>query len=186
MQANRPETVPKEPTLGLWDAASLVVGIIIGVGIFQTPVSVFNDVPHVALALATWLIGGLLALVGAFCFAELASAYPRSGGEYIYLTRAFGPWLGFVYAWTQLAIIRPGSIGAVAYIFAIHAGTVLQVGPAPLLFIALGAIAVLTGINILGVAIGKHANNAFTVVKILGLLGILVIGLGWGSFSRLN
>jgi APA family basic amino acid/polyamine antiporter len=184
MQTNRPDSVPTEPTLGLWDAASLVVGIIIGVGIFQTPVSVFNDVPHVIPALATWLIGGLLALVGAFCFAELASAYPRSGGEYIYLTRAFGPWLGFVYAWTQLAIIRPGSIGAVAYIFAIHAGTVLQVGQAPLLFVALAAIGVLTGVNILGVAIGKHANNAFTVIKILGLLGILVIGLGWGDFSR--
>lgn len=185
MHSDRPESAPMQPRLGLWDAASLVVGIIIGVGIFQTPSSVFNDVPYVMPALATWLIGGLLALIGAFCFAELASAYPRSGGEYIYLTRAFGPCLGFIYAWTQLAIIRPGSIGAVAYIFGIHARAALKLGESSVLFVALGAIVVLTGVNILGVTIGKHTNNAFTVIKILGLIGILAVGLGWGDFSRL-
>src|SRR6266404_1860593 len=108
MQAIRQESTPLPARLGLWDATSLVVGIIIGVGIFQTPASVFEHSPRVIPALATWLIGGMLALVGAFCFAELASTYPKSGGEYVYLTRAFGPMLGFIFAWTQLTLIRPG------------------------------------------------------------------------------
>src|SRR4051794_17892196 len=102
MHSQRRESTPVPARLGLWDATSLVVGIIIGVGIFETPSSVFKYAPQMWPALATWFVGGLLALVGAFCFAEMASAYPKSGGEYVYLTRAFGPWVGFIYAWTQL------------------------------------------------------------------------------------
>src|SRR4051812_29968141 len=121
--SRRDVSVP--PRLGLWDATNLVVGIIIGVGIFQTPASIFKDAPEVWTALATWLAGGLLALVGALCFAELASTYPRSGGEYVYLSRAFGPRIGFLYAWVQLTLIRPGSIGALAYVFALYAAELL-------------------------------------------------------------
>jgi APA family basic amino acid/polyamine antiporter len=186
MHAQRRESTPVPARLGLWDATSLIVGIIIGVGIFQTPSSVFSDAPRVWPALGTWLVGGLLALVGALCFAEMASAYPKSGGEYVYLTRAFGPWVGFIYAWTQLSIIRPGSIGAVAYIFAIHAGTLLQWGEAPLLFVALGAIALLTVINILGVTLGKNTQNILTIIKVLGLVGMLIVGIGWGNVQRLS
>lgn len=186
MQAQRRESSPVPARFGLWDATSLIVGIIIGVGIFQTPPRVFHDAPQLWPALSTWFVGGLFALIGAFCFAELASAYPKSGGEYVYLTRAFGPWVGFIYAWTQLAIIRPGSIGAVAYIFAIHAGTLLQWGEVALLFVALSAIAALTGINILGVTLGKNTHNLLTVVKVLGLVGILIIGIGWGDVRQLS
>ena len=109
---------PVEPRLGLWDAVSIIVGIIIGVGIFETPSQIFAKVPGPWSALAVWALGGVLALLGAFCFAELASTYPRSGGEYVYLTRAYGPLAGFLFAWAQLAVIRPGSIGALAYIVA--------------------------------------------------------------------
>lgn len=186
MPADRRESAPIEPRLGVWDATSLVVGIIIGVGIFQTPASVFNQTPHVVPALLTWLIGGVLALIGAFCFAELASSYPRSGGEYNYLTRAFGPLCGFIYAWTQLSIIRPASIGAVAYIFAIHARSFFQVDDRLLLAFALGAIGLLTGVNILGVTLGKNTNNVLTAVKVIGLVGILVIGIGWGNAGNLR
>ncbi len=186
MQSIRQESAPASARLGLWDATSLVVGIIIGVGIFQTPAIVFDHSPQVIPALTTWLIGGLLALVGAFCFAELASAYPHSGGEYVYLTRAFGPVLGFVFAWTQLTLIRPGSIGAAAYIFAIHARILLDVGERPVLFIALAAIGVLTAVNYLGVTFGKNMQNLLTVLKVLGLVGILGVGLGWGSASHLE
>ncbi len=78
-----------EPPLGLWDAVSIIVGIIIGVGIFKTPAEIFELAPDPWSAMGVWALGGALALLGAFCFAELASTYPRSGGEYVYLTRAF-------------------------------------------------------------------------------------------------
>lgn len=186
MQPKDHDPVPIHPRLGLWDATSLVVGIIIGVGIFQAPTDVAGFAPHVVACVLTWLAGGLLALIGAFCFAELASTYPRAGGEYAYLTRAFGPWLGFVFAWTQLAIIRPASIGAVAYIFAIHSGTLMGSDDRFLLMMALGAIGILTAINILGVTLGKNVQNVFTVLKVLGLGGILYVGIGWGKFANLQ
>src|SRR5688572_23756650 len=106
-----------EAKLGLWDAVSIIVGITIGVGIFVTPPDIFAQAPHPAYAIGLWVLGGALALLGSLCFAELASAYPRSGGEYVYLTRAFGPLTGFLFAWSQLTVTRTGSIAALAYIF---------------------------------------------------------------------
>src|SRR5262245_53669997 len=87
--------------LGLWDAVSIIIGIIIGVGIFVNPSKIFDLVPTPWAALSVWALAGLLALLGAFCFAELASTYPRSGGEYVYLTRAYGPLVGFLFGWAQ-------------------------------------------------------------------------------------
>lgn len=184
-QDGHPPTSPIA-RLGLWDATSLIVGIIIGVGIFRTPSDVFRDVPELWPALSTWVAGGVLALVGAFCFAELSSTYPRSGGEYVYLTRAFGPMVGFVYAWTQLVIIRPASIGAVAFIFAIHMRTVIQMPNEMVLMVALLSIALLTAVNVLGVTLGKNTQNLLTVLKVIGLCGILVVGLGWGQVANLQ
>src|SRR5262249_48208670 len=99
MDATRNEVEHVPVRLGLVDAVSRIIGIIIGVGIFETPARVFRQVPDAWWGLAVWVVGGLVALLGAFVFAELASAYPRSGGEYVYLTRAYGPWIGFLFAW---------------------------------------------------------------------------------------
>jgi amino acid transporter len=182
-ESREPHGVPR---LGLWDATSLIVGIIIGVGIFVTPSEVFKEAPQLWPSLGAWLAGGILALVGAFCFAELASTYPHSGGEYVYLSRAFGPAIGFLYAWAQLTLIRPGSIGALAYVFALYAGGLIgEAGPFLLLSLSLGALLVMTAINILGVTLGKNVQNLLTVLKVLGLAGILVIGIGWGNVDRL-
>src|SRR5688572_26834711 len=121
----RQETAPVR--LGVWDAASIIVGIIIGVGIFEIPSDIFGMVPGPRQALLVWGLGGLFALTGAMCFAELASAYPRSGGEYVYLTRSLGSLVGFLFAWAQLAVIRPGSIGVLAYVFATYASNVWSI-----------------------------------------------------------
>src|SRR5438067_1474594 len=157
--------------LGLWDTASIIVGIIIGVGIFKTPSSVFSLLSGPWVALASWGFAGLLSLVGAFCFAELASTYPRSGGEYVYLTRAYGGWMGFLFAWAQLAVIRTGgSIAAVAYLFAYYAAKVWGLdsdsNPLAVAFIAALAIAVLSLVNVLGVRLGKRTQNLLTVSKL--------------------
>src|SRR5262249_46541599 len=119
MESARLPPAAVEPRLGLWDAISIIVGIIIGVGIFKTPGEIFENAPGPWEALGAWALAGVLPLIGAFCFAELASTYPRSGGEYVYLTRAFGSKVGFLYAWAQFAVIRPAAgIAAVAYVFA--------------------------------------------------------------------
>src|SRR5207245_2149933 len=145
--------------LGIWDAVSIIVGIIIGVGIFENPARIFKIVPDPWTALAMWTLGGILALVGAFCFAELASTYPRSGGEYVYLTRAFGPLMGFLFAWAQLAVIRPGSIGALAYLVGLYGAKLWALGPWETFALAVGAVVLLTVVNVLGVTLGKNTQN---------------------------
>src|SRR5262249_49706965 len=122
MQAAQEERPPTAARLGLWDTTSMVVGIIIGVGIFYNSAKVFANTSSSWQAPALWGLGGVVSFLGALCFAELASTYPRSGGEYVYLTRAFGPGAGFLFGWAQLAVIRPaGSIGVLAFIVADYA-----------------------------------------------------------------
>jgi amino acid transporter len=184
------DPTPKQATaieakLGPWDAVSIIVGIIIGVGIFETPASIFGSVPNVWAGLGVWVLGGVLALLGALCFAELATTYPRSGGEYVYLTRAFGPLAGYLFAWAQLAIIRPGSIGAVAYIFAYNADKFLAIGGRATFLLACSSIALLTLINVLGVVLGAWTQNLLTAAKVLGLITLVVVGFAYGSPENL-
>jgi APA family basic amino acid/polyamine antiporter len=171
---------PPLARLGLWDTTSIIIGIIVGVGIYVTPARIFSNTAGPWQALGLWLVGGLLSLIGAFCFAELASTYPRSGGEYVYLSRAYGRGMGFLFGWAQLAVIRPaGSIAVVAFGFAEY--WVKLFGTAgdnqALAAWALVPIVVFTGINLLGVYFGKRAQNGLTVLKVLGITGILVAGL---------
>src|SRR5437899_2745763 len=185
MDPTRPSTNAVTARLGLWDATSIIVGIIIGVGIFELPAGIFQKVPGPWEALGVWALGGMLALAGAFCFAELASTYPRSGGEYVYLTRAFGPLVGYLFAWAQLTVIRPCSIGWLAYVFALYAGALVSGGPHGILPLAIFSVVVLTGINILGVTLGTTAQNLLTVAKIVGLIAVIAVGMLWGSWENL-
>jgi amino acid transporter len=183
MDSNRADSEARTPQLRLWDAVSLIIGIIIGAGIFRTPADIFQQVPGPWTGLAVWVLGGLLALVGAFCFAELASTYPRSGGEYVYLTRAFGPFVGYLFAWAQLTVIRPGGIAAVAYVFAEYAAKLFDLGSTGELCLAVAAILLLTMINIAGVTLSATTQNLFTGAKVLGLLALVVVGLAWGRYE---
>jgi amino acid transporter len=186
MEPSRKQTPVVEAKLGLWDAVSIIVGIIVGVGIFATPASIFNSVPNVWVGLGVWVAGGLVAVLGALCFAELATTYPRSGGEYVYLTRAFGPMAGYLFAWAQFTIIRPGSIGAVAYVFAVNAASILQLGNGGIFLLACLSIVVLTFINVMGVVLGAWTQNLLTLAKVLGLVVLVVVGFAYGSSEHLT
>ena len=164
-------------TLSTWDTVSVIVGIVIGAGIYETPPLVFGSVSSPGLALAAWAAGGLLCLNGAFTYAELGSAYPRSGGDYVYLTRAFGPGLGFLFGWAQISVILTGSIGMMAYVFANYASTLVDFGPSTMLVYATGSVVVLSLTNLLGVALGKHVQNVLSAAKLLGLAALVLAAL---------
>ena len=114
--------------LGLFDAISIIVGIVIGTTIFELPWLIFAQTPNVWMGLAVWAFGGILALVGGLCYAELATTYPGSGGDYHYLTQAFGRCVGFLFGWAQLSVVLPASIGVMVFVFA-NIATSLQPFP---------------------------------------------------------
>ncbi len=176
-----PPAQPVRAQLSLWDAVSIMVGIIIGATIYETPPLIFKNVAHPWMGVAIWVIAGALCLFGALCYAELASTYPRLGGDYVYLTRAYGSPVGFLYGWAQLAVIQTGSIGMMAYVFADYAAILWPQWEGSRVPFALSAVAVLSFLNIMGVVIGKSIQNVLTATKVLGLGGILVAGFGWGQ-----
>ena len=163
--------------LSLWDTVSVIVGIVIGAGIYETPPLILQNVSGPGAALAAWAMGGLLSFNGALTYAELASAYPRSGGDYVYLTRAYGPAMGFLFGWAQLTVILTGSIGMMAYVFADYASRLWRFHPETTLIYAGGAVVVSTLLNVFGVVLGKRVQNALSTAKILGLALVLLAGL---------
>ncbi len=178
---------PITPTLGLWDAVSIIVGIVVGTAIFKSPTMVFQNVSGPWAAIGVWLLGGVLSLIGALCYAELATAYPRSGGDYHYLTKAFGRWLGFLFGWAQLAVILTSSIAAMAYAFADYGVRLWgseSATTSATLALAIGSIIVLSLLNLLGILFGKAVQNLLSVVKILGLVGIVVAGVAYVALVR--
>jgi amino acid transporter len=166
--------------LSLWDAVSIIVGIVIGASIYEIPPSVFKNAGSPWMGLAVWVITGLLCFIGALCYAELASTYPRLGGDYAYLTMAYGSGAGFLYGWAQLAIIQTSNIGMMAYVFADYSIRLWDLPVGTGVLFALLAVGVLSLMNILGVVVGKGTQNILTAAKIVGLGGILVAGF-WGG-----
>jgi amino acid transporter len=173
---------PVTGTLGLWDAVSIIVGIVVGAGIYQTAPTILGMSGSPQVALVAWGIGGLLSFIGALCYAELATTYPRDGGDIVYLTRAFGRWVGFLFGWVQLTVILTGSIGAMAFVFANYAIRLfkdtfdIEMGVYSAFAFAGGAILLLTITNILGVVFGKVVQNILTLAKVIGLAAIIVAG----------
>jgi len=167
--------VPKKE-LSLFDSICIIVGIIIGAGIYEITPTVASCMGGWVGILGIWLAGGLLALTGAICYAELATAYPHEGGDYVYQTRAYGSWVGYLFGWSQLVIIRPGDIALMAFVFARYAVTVYAPYKNMLPVYATMAVVILTLINILGVKQGKWTQNLLTVIKSMGILAIVAAG----------
>jgi APA family basic amino acid/polyamine antiporter len=185
--------------LGIWAATAIVVGTVIGSGIFLVPKDMILHVGSPATVLAVWIAGGLLSLAGALSYAELAAAMPEAGGEYVYLREAYGPLWGFLYGWTQMWVARGGSIATLATAFFLYLGNFfprlesvfytlpLPIGPGggPLelrygQLLAVAVILLLAAINYLGVRFGAGVQVAVTILKVALIAALVVVGLGAG------
>jgi APA family basic amino acid/polyamine antiporter len=162
--------------LGLFDATMLVMGGIIGSGIFRNPAEVARHVSTPGLIVGAWLIGGAIAIAGAFVYAELAARRPEVGGQYAYLRDAWGPMPAFLYGWSLLLVIQSGGMAAVAIIFA-HYFLEFSHWPVPGSAVAAAALALLTAINCLGVRAGSNVQSALMVLKILAIAALVLSGL---------
>jgi basic amino acid/polyamine antiporter, APA family len=171
------EATEPKPLLTLADAVALIVGIVIGAGIFQTPALVAQQAGSNLVVLLLWFAGGLISLVGALCYAELATTYPNVGGVYYYLKRSFGREVAFLFAWARMTVIQTGSIVLLAFVFGDYASQIWRLGTFSSSIYAAGAIALLTALNIVGLREGKWTQNWLSAAKVLGLLLVVVLGL---------
>lgn len=164
-------------TLSIWDTVAIIVGIVIGAGIFKTPSVVAANSGTGGLTLLIWLAGGAISLVGALCYAELGSTYPHPGGDYHYLDRAFGRAPAFLFAWSRMAVIQTGSIAMLAFIVGDYASQVRDLGRFSSSLYAAATIALVTIVNVLGIRQGKSLQKILTAAIVLGLVGVLITGL---------
>ncbi len=186
--------------LGLVDSALMLVGIVLGSGIFMTTGIMASALPSPSLIMLAWAVGGLLTLAGASVFAELGAALPEAGGGYAYLREAYGPLVSFLFAWVTLLVYQPGAISAVAVGFAEHLGYLLprlgadvEMLRLPLggftlsisaaQFVAAATILGLTALNILGLRVGSNIQNVITGLKVVALVGFAVLGIFAGRPS---
>src|SRR5437016_1039531 len=186
--------------LGPWAAASIVVGTVIGSGIFLVPKTMIRNVGSLEAVYAVWVVGGLLSLAGALSYAELAAALPEAGGEYAFLREAYGPLWGFLYSWTQMWVAKSGSIATLATGFFLYLSNffpalehvfyrvTLPLGSKQVPFelhygqlLGMVLILGLAWLNYYGVKIGGNVQVAVTFVKVALIAFIIVAGLGFGA-----
>jgi amino acid transporter len=155
-------------------AIAITVGVVIGAGIFKAPSLVAGSVPTAGWMFALWVAGGLIALIGALCYAELATTYPSAGGEYHFLSRAFGRGTALLYAWARFSVITTGSIALLGFVFGDYMTQLLPLGPYSSALWAAIATVVLTAINLRGIRSGAETQSWLTAVEVGGL--VLIVG----------
>ena len=169
------ETRPIE-LLSVFDGIVLICGMVIGAGIFKAPSIVAGATASSAAFFAVWILGGLVSLCGALVYAELAGRFPETGGEYVFLSRAFGRGVGFLFAWSRMTVIQTGAIAAVAFVFGDYASEMLRLGEhSSAIYAALGVIA-LTALNVAGTVEAKTLQRIMQVLLFAGLLFIALAG----------
>ncbi|HZN23474.1 MAG TPA: amino acid permease [Burkholderiales bacterium] len=172
-----PQSAAPRPTLKLFDAIAMIVGLIVGAGVFGTPAIVAGAVGSESLLIPIWIAGGVFSIIGALCYAELATAFPSAGGEYHFLQRAYGRSIAFLYGWARMTVIVAGSIAVFAYLFGDYMSRVVNLGTYSSATWAAVVVVTLTVINYAGIREGKATQNVFTVLEVGGLVLIVVAGL---------
>ncbi|HEX2493924.1 MAG TPA: amino acid permease [Steroidobacter sp.] len=162
--------------LSIFDAVMITVGIVIGAGIFQTPALVANIIGSAPLMLAAWVLGGLLSLVGALTYAELSTAFPSAGGDYTFLTRAYGRSVSFMFAWARSMVITTGSIALLGFILGDYLSRLYSFGRFSSAIYATLAVVLLTTINLIGLRGSSRMQNALAVLEIAGVLFVAAAG----------
>lgn len=170
--------------LGLFTCILLVIGNIIGVGIFTTPGEIARDLPSAGWVLVAWLIGGLMATAGALTYAELGTMYPKAGGNYVFLREAYGPLWGFLYGWAYSLVTSAGTIALLAIGFAEYLG--MHTGGWTSKIFSIVVVLVLTALNSRDVKIGASIMDAVTGIKIVAMLGLVVLGFAMGKGEMAN
>ncbi len=166
-----------QPVLDLKDAVALIVGIVVGAGIFKLPAPVAANTGDAGTMMLAWILGAAISFVGALCYAELASSHPDAGGEYHFLERAFGGDVARLFAWARMTVIASGSIAIFAFVFADYAAQLAPLGEYSSSIYAALLVVVLTVINLVGIRAGKTTQNVLTLILCLGLVLVIVSGL---------
>lgn len=165
-----------QKSLGLSHATAMVVGTIIGASIFVQPSEITRQMPTVGGILLVWIGAGLLTICGALACAELASAFPRTGGVYVYLTESYSPAAGFLWGWAMFWVMHTGIIAAIAMVFARYTGHFVPLDDLGLRVVAIGAVIVLSAVNYVGVRTGSALQTTLTVIKVAALIAIVALG----------
>lgn len=171
-----PHGAPK-PILATRDVMAIIVGLVIGAGIFRLPSLVAGNSTNEFVFYGLWVAGGLISLVGALCYAELATTYPNAGGDYHFLTRAYGRRLSFLFAWARIAVITTGSIAILGFTFGDYASNLLRLGPYSSAIYAVLAVLALTAINVAGIRETRGTQNILTVLLVVGVLAVIIAGI---------
>jgi amino acid transporter len=158
------------------DAVAIIVGIVIGAGIYRTPPMVAGVTGDAGWMLAMWVAGGVVSLIGALCYAELATTYPHTGGDYHFLTRAFGRNVSFLYAWARATVINTGSIALLAFVFGDYLSRIVNLGPHSAALWAAIVVVVLTGVNLVSLEASARTQNWLTIAEVAGLVLVIVAG----------
>jgi amino acid transporter len=168
-------------SLSIIDGALMMVGVIIGIGIFKTPQIVALNVPSDAWFIAVWVLGGLGTLIGALVYAELAAAYPSTGGEYHFLNQAYGRGVGFLFAWARTTVIQTGAIAAICFVLGDYAQQIYSLGAYGSAIYGAAGLFILTLVNLAGTYESKTAQNVLTVLEATALAAIALVGFVYGG-----
>jgi basic amino acid/polyamine antiporter, APA family len=177
---NRSAAGPELPrSLGLMDALSIVIGIVIGAGIFIVPNLVAREIHSVSLTIAVWVVAGVVSFFGALACAELGAMLPATGGQYVFLREAWGPLVGFLCGWSMFLVARTAQVAWLAVTLALYFAYFVPLSPWPAKFVGLAAIALFAIVNYRGVTLGAAVQKLFTSAKVLGLLVIISSAFLW-------
>ncbi len=174
--------------LGYWDSVAIIIAVVIGVGIFRVPAEVATYVTSPNLIIFAWLLGGVICLLGALCYGELSASFPETGGNYIYLRESYGRCVAFLFGWSELLVVRTGSLAAVSFICAEHLQSFLGIEKLSIKPTAAFVLLAISAINMLGLRYGKGVQDVSTIVKMSALVGILLFGAfsGKGEISHFH